>query len=215
MKRCILIFFAMIVFSSVSNAESEYIPTWELLRDTDLVVVGTLRSVSERTIDNIEHSTGIIDIEQVLSGKINTSKNRSLRSGDKISIRWQKLLTVVCPRLEHKGAQNRSGIWLLKVEESGNVLSDNSGRYKYISGLKEIKAELRKAPTRKSGKVVKLISDEPVANLEIIDVQTSNEVFFNREIRMYYPLRAVLVALFFTGLYFVLYRSRFKLSRVI
>lgn len=211
MKKYVLALLALIGFSSVSYGSWAYVPTSELLKETDLVLVGTLRSVSEETIDEIDHSAGIIVIDQIVSGNLRTTEGRFLQAGDRIRIRWQNPSSIACPRVEHKGAQNRTGIWLLRVEIDGTSSSDYPGRFMDLSQMAEIKADLRKVPIRKTQKTMELIGNSPVINIEQVTGGKTEGSFDCGERINVYPIRALTVAFLFTGLYFILYRSRFKI----
>lgn len=97
------------------------IPLDEAVKDSDMIIVGTLRHVSEETRDEFDYGAGELTVDEVLSG--------SLEEGQKLSLAWKNESGVICPRIVHQNDQNKQLIWLLKMKPDGKVAADNPGRY--------------------------------------------------------------------------------------
>ena len=90
------------------------------VRDSDIIVVGTLRNVSEETRDEIDYGEGEITVDEVLWG--------SAEAGQKLILSWQNSSNIDCPRVEHRHGRDKQAIWLLKQKQGGKVAADNPGR---------------------------------------------------------------------------------------
>jgi hypothetical protein len=90
------------------------------VKKSDIIVIGTLRNVSEETHDGIDYGTGEITVDEVLRGKA--------RPGEKLVLKWQNESNVMCPRVEHEDDSNKQLIWLLTITRDQNVAADNPGR---------------------------------------------------------------------------------------
>lgn len=219
MKNLLIAYFIILAFSSSSFATWAIIPTEDVVKETDLIVIGTLESVSEYTKDNIDYSEGTILIERVFAGNVKTIDGASLKRGNKIKLKWQNSSFIACPRVEHKYHENKKGIWLLQLEDDGRVSSNYPWRFKDLTEMSEVETALRKAKVRKTSRKIKLI-DEASQNIPNQQTQnsdtaiqpvTSDEASHVSSKRNYSPLNALIVALFSSGLYWMLYRSRFKI----
>jgi hypothetical protein len=91
------------------------------VKSSDIIVIGTLRDVSEETRDNIDYGTGEITVDEVLRGDIDP--------GQKLTLVWQNESNIDCPRVEHRGHQKKRAIWLLTQKPDGKVAADNPGRF--------------------------------------------------------------------------------------
>ena len=91
------------------------------VKSSDIIVIGTLRDVSEETRDNIDYGTGKITVAEVLRGKIAPDQ--------KLTLVWQNESNVDCPRVEHRSHQKIQAIWLLTQKPDGKVAADNPGRF--------------------------------------------------------------------------------------
>lgn len=223
MKKLFFVCFVILLFSGNSFGSWAMIPTSDVVKRSDLILIGTLQSVSQYTKNEIDYSEGILLIEQVVAGDVKTTDGFPLRSGDKIKLKWQNSSFVICPRVEHKGHENAKGFWIIEVTEDGAVSSDYPWRFKPLGEADEVGKALRKENPRQTSLKVKLLnensqnamnqqtkivdsienqSNQPVKIVEINDISTK---------RKYSLLNALLVVLFSSGLYWLLYRSRFKI----
>jgi hypothetical protein len=119
MKRGISILL-LLLLPMVAAAEWIVISLEGAVRTSDLIVIGTLHNVSEETKDGIDYGTGKITVDEVLSGKA--------EPGQELTLVWQNESNVMCPRVEHRGDQNKQFIWLLTSKPEDKVAADNPGR---------------------------------------------------------------------------------------
>ncbi len=110
MKTLFTACFIILSFSFNCFAMWALIPTDELVKESDLIVIGTLQSVSRYTKDNIDYSEGKIVVEKVISGNVKTTEGFSLKMGDKIKFKWQASTLIVYPRLDHSSNEYKKGI---------------------------------------------------------------------------------------------------------
>lgn len=218
MKTLFTACFIILSFSFNCFAMWALISTDELVKESDLIVIGTLQSVSKYTKDNVDYSEGKIVVEKVISGYVKTTEGLPLKLGDKIKFKWQASTLIVCPRLDHSGNENEKGIWLLEVESDGTVSADYPRRFNSLDEMSEIKKILRKIKVRKTSQRVELLNENPlnitnqqIQNSDIFDNQTIEPIKTSATVDNYSTFNALLVALFSLGLYWILYRSRFKI----
>ena len=109
------------------------------VKTSDLIVIGTLHNVSEETRDGVDYGMGEITVDEVLSGKA--------KPGQKLTLVWQNESDVMCPRVEHRGDQNKRLIWLFTLKPDEKVAADNPGRV---------------APLEKRDKVIELLRERGI-----------------------------------------------------
>lgn len=208
-----------IIFAVFYNALGMWalIPLDELVKESDLIVIGTLQSVSEYSKEDTDYGEGMILIEKILSGNVKTINGVPLKAGDKIQLKWQNLSMIACPRVEHKGSENKKEIWLLTVENDKTVRADYPGRSVPVGNLSEVKKYLQKQKSsNKTAKIVKTQNDEEQTS-EIQPVEQTTEVIKyplnsdESKQKEHSPFQAFLVVLLSMSLYYLLYRSRFKI----
>jgi hypothetical protein len=119
------------------------VPLEELVQESDLIVVGTLRDVSEHTADGRDYGEGRIVVREVIWGRVSP--------GDSLLLKWENSSAIVCPRVEHKYNEGEEGIWLL-TRDGEAVAANYPGRF---VELKErgavLKALLRTPVALRSG----------------------------------------------------------------
>lgn len=119
MKR-ILALLVLLCLPAAARAMWAMVPLEELVRESDLIVVGTLRDVHESSADGMDYGEGRIDVREVIWGVAS--------AGDVLTLKWQNSSAVACPRVEHDFNANKEGIWLLTRE--GDVVRANyPGRF--------------------------------------------------------------------------------------
>src|SRR5215204_1000512 len=124
-KNSFIVALVILTYSFNSFAQSfERIGFKRLMEESNIVVKGTLISVSSYSKDNIDYSQGAIDIEEFISGNVKTIEGLSLKTGDKIKLTWQNPSTKVNGRIELGGSENNEVIWILKVKDDGTVSSN-------------------------------------------------------------------------------------------
>jgi hypothetical protein len=108
------------------------------VKTSDIIVIGTLRNVSEETHDGIDYGTGEITVDEVLRGKA--------RPGEKLVLKWQNESNVMCPRVEHEDDSNKQLIWLLTITRDQNVAADNPGRVAVLEKKQRVIELIRELP---------------------------------------------------------------------
>ena len=218
MKRSILTIVIALSLSSNLIAKWALVSTAELVKDSDLILVGTLQNVSEFTRDNVDYSEGFIVVEKVIAGNDKTTSGDILKSGDKIFIKWQNSSMIACPRVEHKGDENVKGIWLLEVESDGTVSSDYPWRFSELDELDKLSKVVRETKLRRSLTRLAVVDEMLTNSNEERPSTTENELGeVPVEVRSTPPsseyslFDAGLVLVLCTFLYYLLYRSRFRI----
>ena len=198
---------------------TQWVPLNQLIKESDLIVRGTLRSVSNYTKDGIDYSEGTIVIEEFISGNVKTTEDSSPKLGDRIKLTWQNSSTKIHGRIELSGSENNEVIWILRVKNDGTVTADRfvSIRAATTNQLREIREILRKEETLKNLQRVRLF-DEIYSSITNPNKQTQNsDTNQNHVIEVYSKssqdssLAALITILFSSSLYWMLYKSRFKI----
>ncbi len=97
-----------------------FIPLREVMAESDLIVVGTLRGVREWSWLGTDAGRGTIEVTEVLWG--------SARRGDHLELRWENHGGLECARVEHRWNANKPRVWLLTRGPRGTVRADYQGR---------------------------------------------------------------------------------------
>ena len=178
----------------------------ELVAESDLIVVGTLHSATE---DHEGIGRGRIEIEEIVSGKARTLEGRPLSVGDNLRINWAD--NWACAQGMHERRIGEKGVWLLDILEDGTVSAAYPGKFTKLEDLFEIRRLLR-GRKHKRLQSVDVAGDEPVAapntptvnptQVHIVDVSSYHD---------YSPGGAATVFLFAIWLYWILYKSRFRI----
>ena len=110
----------MLLAPAAAYAEWIVMSLESAVKNSDIIVVGTLRNVSEETRDGTDYGSGEIVVDEVLSGKA--------EPGQRLSLVWENEHNVMCPRVEHRADQDKRLIWLLTLRSGDKVAADNPGR---------------------------------------------------------------------------------------
>ncbi|HEV2860869.1 MAG TPA: hypothetical protein VGX48_07685 [Pyrinomonadaceae bacterium] len=140
--RRVLLLLMMLCLPASADAKWGYAPLAELVRDSDLIVVGTLGDVSEQTADGMDYAQGHIRVREVIWGDASP--------GDALLLKWSNPSDLVCPRVKHENTAGREGIWLL-TSNGYAVRADYPGRFVALDSRPEVEAALgprRAAPGR-------------------------------------------------------------------
>lgn len=214
MKKLLFAGLVMMLFSSSLFASWNFIALDELVKDSDLIVVGTLQNVSEYTKDDYDYGEGEILIDQVVSGNIKSVDGYPLRPTDKIQLKWRNWSAIACPRVEHRYHANQKFIWLLTVENVENVQADYPGRAVSLDNLSEVQKLVKKF-RQKEFKVLKKLEDKQNIQLSPVEERPVPQIcgfdFANRKRSEYSPLAALVVIGLAGFLYYILYWSKFKI----
>lgn len=128
---------ALLCLPATALASWAHVPVETLVQESDVIVVGTLRDVSEYTADETDYGRGRIEVREVIWGRVSP--------GDSLQLRWSNSTHVVCPRVEHQGNANKEGIWLL-TGDGETYRADYPGRFVDKSGRKQVERALANSP---------------------------------------------------------------------
>ena len=139
------------------------VPLEELVQESDLIVVGTLRDVSEHTADGMDYGEGRIVVRAVIWGRVSP--------GDSLLLKWQNSSTIACPRVEHKYNANEEGIWLL-TRDGEAVAANYPGRFVELKERRAVLKALAQTPVAlRSGDP--WVGDDRPMSFEVIYRNTS------------------------------------------
>jgi hypothetical protein len=120
------------------------IPLPQAVKDSDLIIVGTLRHVSEETRGAIDYGSGELTVDEVLRGNV--------EAGQKLDLAWENNSGIICPRINHRDDEGKQRIWLLKLRPDAKVAADNPGRYVSIEKKEDVLRLLRNSAKSKKRK---------------------------------------------------------------
>ena len=216
MKNLFIICFVVLAFSFDVSARLALIPLNELIKDSDLIVVGTLTAISEKSEDFVIRGTGEIVIEKIIAGNVKTSKGFPLKFGDRLQLNY--IEGFACVYGSHKRIENEKGIFLLTVNDKEEIQYEN---FSPLDDSSEIKKLLQRGiKPNNIAKLIKIRNDAEQTSLtpsvEISENQNSETSYYTTQssksrAKEYSPFRAFLVILASIFLYYFLYRSRFKI----
>ena len=120
------------------------IPLPQAVKDSDLIIVGTLRHVSEEPRGGTDYGAGELTVDEVLRG--------NAEAGQQLDLAWKNNSGVICPRINHQDDQGKQRIWLLKLRPDGKVAADNPGRYVAVEKRADVLSLLRDSAKSKKRK---------------------------------------------------------------
>lgn len=206
--------------SFTSYAQSfEHIGFKQLMEKSDLVVKGTLSSVSRYSKNSIDYSQGEIYIDEFIWGNVKTIEGLTLKHGDKLKLTWQNPSTKIDGRIELGGSENNEVIWILTVKDDGSVTSNYfwCNWASTESQLKNIRNTAKKIKLPKDVKIIKLIKEESsfvVNQGQEENFQEQDQEYLSKQETQYsnYSYLAGFMAILISiSFYWILYRSRFKI----
>jgi len=215
MKNLLIGCFIIFVSANFAFGELAYTPLDKSVKESNLIVEGTLQSVSKIETEELEISKGFLLIEKVVSGNVRTEKGERLKAGDLIEVHWQNLKMFSC---NFQIDAYSSGIWLLQLDNDGVTKPLFPGAMVSVSELNDVRKHLKKFKGKnESVKTVK-IKDKPEDELQVVAAKNPNRpispisfgihsVERKPNMRLIWTLLVVLGAL---SLNYLLYRSRFK-----
>jgi hypothetical protein len=213
MKNLTAACFIICAFSFNTFARLAIIPLDELIKDSDLIVVGTLTGISEHSENHVIRGTGEIVIEKVIAGNVKTTQGFPLKSGDRLQLNYFE--GFACVYGSHKRIENEKGIFLLTINGQEEIQYEN---FRSLDSLSEIKRFLQKGV--KPNKIAKRIKiqNKQIVQTSLIESPENQNAETNfcamksneSDAKEYSPMKAVLVVLASILLYRVLYRNRFK-----
>jgi hypothetical protein len=216
MKSLFVVCFILLAFSFNVFGMLLFVPLDEAVKNSDLIVVGILQGISEKSESGTTYGTGKIFVERFIAGNVKTAEGVTLKSGDRLQLNYFE--NFACVYGSHKRIENEKGVFLLTLDNNGEIQSKD---FRSLDDLPEIRKLLKKGIKPSAiAKTIKILNDaeqkpqRPVIETSVnqnpekvfcsLDSKKSNE-------KQYHPLQAFSVVLFSVFLYFVLYRSRFKI----
>jgi hypothetical protein len=207
MRKIFAIGLTGVLFSSTLFGAWAWIELDELVRESDLMVIGTLHSATE---DNDGIGRGRIKVEEIIAGKAMTFDGVSLKVGDNLRINWAD--NWACAAGMHQRRIGKLGVWLLEVEDNGTVSAAYPGKFTNIGELPEIRRLHRKGKPKGTAAVDIALEQTPNFEPEIQDVaRVQHHVIDIAPNNDDSVTRAFLVLLIATGLYWTFYGSRFRI----
>lgn len=110
----------------------------DLVPQSDLIVVGRLKGVSEFSSDGVDYGRGRIDVSEVIWG--------IAAPGESLDLRWQNESSLMCSRVDHRDAVGTDGIWLLTRSSDGTVRADEEARFVALDRRSEVARSLARHP---------------------------------------------------------------------
>lgn len=136
MRRALPLFL-LLCLPATGSAMWARVPLEELVQESDLIVIGTLRDVTEHTTDETDYGVGRIEVREVIWGNAS--------AGDSLALKWDNANGIACTRVEHRHNANVEGIWLL-TRVGDAVQANYPGRFVELSERKQVERSLRNSP---------------------------------------------------------------------
>jgi len=213
MKNLFIASFFVLALSFNAFAKLDIVSIDELIKESDLIVVGTLTSILERKVDFAVHGTGEIVVESVVAGDAETAKGFLIKRGDRLLFGY--IEGFPCVMGSHKRIENEKGVFFLTFDDRGEIQSES---FRPLADLGAIKKLLKKGISPK--KFLKTVGiGEPTNAPKSESVFTPSQSVFtayanysDEQMERWLSQRlTVLVILGSIMLYWILYRSRFKI----
>lgn len=188
MKKLAIISSLILLLSCNVFADLRFVTLEEHVKESDLIVIGRLTSVSE-TFYLGRNGEGLIEIEKVVTSNVKNTKDAFLKPKDKLKITWYE--GFACVDGQHKRAENQRLIWFLNIEKDGTVKTSNPGSYLPLESFNEVK---------------KTLKEQKITTLKKVNTENESDSIQDALLRV---LLVFIVALI---LYRLLYRARFKVK---
>lgn len=122
LRRSLFVLFLTVAVSAPPKVSAMWnsIPLDDVVRDSDVIVVGTLSDVGESSWAGWDFGNGTITVNDVLWGDAHV--------GDRLRLRWDNPSDLACPRVEHAPIAGVRCIWLLTRSRDGSVRADHPCR---------------------------------------------------------------------------------------
>lgn len=213
MKKLTAICFVVLLFSTIGYAEFAILKIEERVKNSNLIVVGKLTNVSESETENLRISKGTLVVEKVIYGNFVDSKGQRLKAESRFDIEWRNSKMIAC---QFGFAENEAEIWFLTVDDMGRIESLSPGSSASLADLPEVKKHLKKLKrANEVAKTIEIQNNSEQMSLNQIEVKNEPQVSFgiySLERKPNYSLISVFCVIFVSvGLYYLLYRSRFKI----
>lgn len=207
MRKIIICGLFLLFFVSQTFAKLSAISLDKAIGNSNLIVVATLKNISKGNKDGDINGKGDIFIEKIVGGNVRTINGNALKSGDILELKYFE--GFACIYGSHKRIENEKGIFLLTLNSDGEIFRDS---FRPLKDLPEIEKLLKKGIVpNEIFKTVKL-KNEIVSKSENEENAKVSFCIYSTEKRLNYNLFLALSVVFGAiGLYYLLYRSRFKI----
>lgn len=206
--NCLLIF----TFSTFAHASFVYFSIEKRVNANNLIVIGTLQTLSRTETDEFEINNGTLVIESVVYGNFANSVQRKLQKGDRISIEWRNVKSFGC---KFGFADDHTEVWFLTVGKDGRIESLGPNSSSDLAKLNEVNKYVKKGSIDKTSKYILLQNEieKTTKTGSVGQEESANCAFpaYKPETKEYSFFSALLVILASISLYFIMYRSRFKI----
>lgn len=212
MKKIVVVTIFITLFSNFAVAAFAIMKIEERVQKHNLIVIGKLQDVSESETEAQRISKGALVIEKVIFGSFTDSKGQNLKIGDKVDVKWSNSKMFAC---QFGFAENNKQVWFLNVDNQGNIESFHPSTSTGLEDLSEVKQQLKLQNKKDNlSKFIKIQNTE--TNYSITQPNQNDETVkclysIQEKPKKYSPFSALIVAIFSISLYFVLYRSRYKI----
>ena len=170
----------------------------DLVKENNLIVFGTLKNGEEVETKTEQITNGILIVEKIILGNYKLKDGQTLQPGDKLKIQWINSKQIPC---QFRYPENGTEIWFLNVDNTGNIEPiRHPGVTAGVGALPEIYKQIEQK-----------VKNYQTDNVKSLDIVVESKYSIQEKPKSYSPLYAFLVALFSISLYFILYRSRFKI----
>lgn len=214
MKKLSIICFILLMSTTFVFGYLDILSIEERVKENNLIFIGKLINVSETETDIHRISKGTLVIEKVIYGDFTSLSGQRLKLGDKVQVEWQNSKMFAC---QFDFSENEKEIWFLTVDNEGNIQSLSPSTAASLGELKEVKKHLKKQkrPDNNSKKIKLQNEVSEIIQPNLFSQPAENTVKCMYTIQpkqtKYSPFSALLVILTSISLYYVLYRSRFKI----
>jgi hypothetical protein len=151
--RRVLPLFLLLCLPAPAAAKWGYVTLETLVQQSDLIVVGTLRGVSEHTDGETDYGQGHVVVREVIWGRV--------APGDGLLLKWSNPSGLACPRVEHRHSEGEEGIWLLTAE-GGHVEANYPGRFVKLGERAAVESALARFPVSLRGGKYFVTPGEPL-----------------------------------------------------
>ncbi len=212
MKNLLIACLTVLTFSYNAFAKLAIVTLDEAVRDNDLIIVGTLKDISERFGEDGTYGEGEIVVEKFIAGNVKTKDGNLVKSGDKLPLKYAEIFS--CVMGSHKRIENEKGVFLLKLNDVGEIRYKD---FRSLENLPEIKRLLsRGVKLNRANKTIKTFDENVSISQSKFDAANSQPIYCelvadSSKETDYSTLQALFIILASIWLYRFLYRSRFKI----
>lgn len=154
MKYLLMIPVLVGILASTAFASRTGVPLADVVQDSDIIVIGTLTQVREYSDKGMDYGSGTIRVKEMIWGAVLKDQH--------LTLTWENPTGVICPRTEHKGEENKKGIWLLTFDRQGNARADYPERFAKLKDKDKVIDALMKKNVRLKVSKRDILPDEPI-----------------------------------------------------